>query len=236
MRKRARGGSARRPLGRRRRGEVAVFDIVLFVPLLVVALLFLDSTVSLPTSTVAENVNSSRYAEEAFSSAMEATVPWAQTWFWIPPTGPFGPCPFGCWSDLGGLPDMSVQYWLQYDIYLVSCGVTTQAQLDTYPFQGYFINLTVAEVAMGALPPAPRSTYSSYYFEFNGSATGGAGVGCLNGPHAPPVRAYDSNAPSYPGFSETEVYAWSSTLAPTNYGFGYGGVDRIQVQLGLWGP
>ncbi len=215
--------AARRLRGQR--AEVAVFDIVLFVPLLLVGLLFLNSIVTLPTSTVAENVNSSRYAAEGMATTLQATVPHARTYLWEPP---WWGCPFGCWVR-ANVEDWTVYDLVLWDVYLVSCGVSTQAQLDNRPWMGYYIALTAAEVAQGALAPTPPTTYANYYFEFNGTANGFAGPGCY-GP-VTPVRDYDSNLASYPASPSTQLYTWSTVLQPDQPGEG-----PVMVQLGLWGP
>ena len=234
MNDRGRLGHARgRRRFRRRLGEVAVFDIVLYIPLLLVALLFLDSAVSLPTSTVAENVNSSRYAEQGLATTLGATVPSALSLRWHWPSWPW--CPAGCWVQ--SYPqDWSVSDLILYDVMLVSCqvpypgapgGVVTQQFLDQPPWIGYYINLTAAEVALGALPPAPHTTYSNYYLEFNGTANPFTANSCPAGVPTP-MRAYDGSYPAYPS---TTVYTWSTVLQPDRPGEG-----PVQVQMGFWGP
>ncbi|MDE1820644.1 MAG: hypothetical protein KGJ23_01280 [Euryarchaeota archaeon] len=207
-----------RRVARGERAEVAVFDIVLFVPLLLVALLFLDSVVSLPTSTVAENVNSSRYASEGLATTMQATVWHAKTWGWF--------CnPFYCYWAPTYVRDWTVSDLILWEVYLVSCGVATNTSMDHYPWMGYYIDLTAHEVASGAMPPTSPTTYWNYYLQFNGTANG-AGPGCFSGPT--PMREYDGSYPAYPS---TTVYTWSTVLQPDQFGEG-----PVQVQMAFWGP
>lgn len=233
-----RGREARhaRRMGPRRRGEVAVFDIVLFVPVMLVALLLLDSVVSIPVATVPENVNASRYAYEGLSSTLGATVPLTQIWAWYPPAPWWiSPCPNpgqGCWVQ-SFAQDWEVSSLIELDAYLVSCHantvfgtVVTQAQLDTPGWMGSAISLTAQSVALGNQPGGTvPTTYSSYYFDFN-STSYGFGPGCT-GP-VTPMRAHDGSYPPYP---TGEVYTWSLVLEPDDPGVG-----PVQVVMAFWGP
>jgi hypothetical protein len=214
---------------RRRAGEVAVFDIVLFVPLLLVALLFLESAVSLPQSTVPQNVNSSRYASQGMNALLGSSVPSTRTWMWQPPIWP-GPCwPNGCWFVFRAQ-DWSVRDLILWDVYLVSCGVTTQAQLSNNGWMGSAIGLAAQSVAQGYDPNAPGgspTTFQSYYLQYNGTALG-VTPGCTGPPT--PMRAADGFNPP---LSSTELYTWSTLLQPDPE---LPGQSIVQVQMGYWGP
>lgn len=236
--------------GRRRfarRGEVAVFDIVLFIPLLLVGLLLLDGIVTTPVAGVTENVNSSRYAAEGTATTLGSTV--STTWYFF--YGPCNPNPFsgnpcffycpnpaqGCWIPQH-VNDQPVSALVLLDIELVSChavalgGYTiTQAQLDTPGFMGSAIQETAQSVAEGAGPGAPYPvTYSSYYFDFNGTAVrGGGGFGGTPCPGPiTPERIHDGN---YPNAPTGEVYTWSTVLPPNG-----GNEGPVMVVMAFWGP
>jgi hypothetical protein len=225
-----------------RRGEVAVFDIVLFIPLLIIALLLLDTVVTTPVTNVAENVNSSRYAAEGLATTLGATVRTTNIWAWFPPAPPqWSPCPNpwqGCWYPFYGAQDYSVAELVELDAYLVSCHantvfgtVVTQAQLDTPGWMGWSIGIEAQSVAEGIVAGSAGqpTTYNSYFFDFNGTSYSYAGSGCV-GP-VTPMRTHFPVGSGYPAYPTGQVYTWSVALTPD-----FPGEASVLVEMAFWGP
>lgn len=214
-------GRSRRGLFSRRGGEISIFDIVLLVPLLVVALLFLDTVVTLPTGSVSSTVNASRYASEGLDSVLTATAPNARIYT-------YGLCGFFyyCWYPTDDADD-SIHDLILIDVYLVSCGVTTQRQLDQPGWVGAVINQTAESVAEGAYPAAPSTTFGQYYINYNGTATN-AFFGCQGRPT--PVYVHEGYQPV---FFATNVYTSDIVLNPDPV---FPGEGAVQVVMGFWQP
>lgn len=225
----------RRRLRPHRRAEVAVFDIVLYVPLLLIALLFLQSTLTSPTLVVPENVNSSRYVYKAFTTSMASTVPSALEYNWEPEGFPGCPWPFfpnGCWYVGPSAPGTPVSDLILYDVYLVSCGITSQAQLNAPGWIGYSVNQTVLAVTEGTIPPAATpnpspSTFSNYELLFNGTSLGGT-IACPTSVGM--IHVSDGFNPT--SYGTPDVYTWDAVLYPPL------GSDEgpVLVQIGVWAP
>lgn len=201
--------SGPRRLSRSRRGEIAVFDVVLFMPLMIVALLFLQSALAVQASIVPEMTNGSRYADEGLHTLLTATVPLTRTA-----------------DQTGGnttFQDYSVRQLILWDVYLVSCQTTAQSTLDRSGWVGWSINATAASVAEGTVQSGAPTSFTHYYLAFNGTAP--AGPYCSHPPV--PVHVHLGGTPAV---GLTNVYTSMNVLLRPSLP-GEGGV---QVVLGVW--
>ena len=153
------GMSPARRLRRSRRGEIAAFDIVLFVPLMIVALLFLSSALSVRPTLAQEATNGSRYVYSALNTLLVSTVPTTQT--------------MDTFNHNETAQDWSVRQMMLWDVYLVSCGTTTQGTLDQPGWMGWAINMTARSVAQASPYNASAAAFSHYYVSFNGTSPAG---------------------------------------------------------------
>jgi len=198
--------------GRRsRKGEVAVFDVVLFMPLMFVALLFMQNALSARPSSSEEATNGSTYANAALESLLISTVPTTETKM----------------TQDGIVTDTTVQNWavsalILWDVYLVSCGTTLQSQLDDRGWMGWAINWTALSIAEGANPGGSPSTFSRYYLEFSGDE---ASSSC--GHAAVPVDVVMGDKPLA---RTVDVYTSDSVLIPA----ALPGESQVRVVIGVW--
>lgn len=193
-----------------RRAELAVFDVVLFVPLMIVALIFLQSALSVQTSTSQEVTNGSQYAGEALSALLTSTAPSAEAAVGQP-------------AQNQSLQDWSIGNLILLDVYSSSCNTITQANLDRPGWVGAVIESQASTVSFGTVAGVSSSLFSDYYLQFNGTAEPGAHCGTPT-----PVNVIMGEKPS---LNATDVFTSNKVLIPPALP-GEGGVE---VVLGLWG-
>jgi len=199
--------------GRRsRKGEVAVFDIVLFMPLMFVALLFLTAAFSIRPSLSQEATDGSTYANDALGNLLISTVPSTNL----------------VMVQSGQNVNSTAQNWdvsslILWDVYLVSChNVASQAQLDMPGWIGWSINWTANSIAAGANPGSYPTTFAKYYLEFSGIEKSSS---C--GHSAASVDVVMGEKP-IPG--STNVFTSDSILIPP----ALPGESQVSVVMGVW--
>jgi hypothetical protein len=226
MRRRARG---RQRSGSDRRGEVAAFDIVLFVPLLVVATLFLYAMLSINPVIVDQNYGGTAYASSALQSLLFATAPNATLCVGnVTPSLPTDPChAFNSDWGTGTVQDYSMGQLIVLHLSLLQAVAPGPARaqleqlLESPGWVGYVINDTASQVAMGSPSSANAQTFQEYYLEYQNTSV-------------PSVPCSISSACVYAGFGAAgtsgTVYSASATLTVTGNASSFD-----TVVLGVWG-
>ena len=204
--------------GRRsRKGEVAVFDIVLFMPLMLVALLFLQSAFAVRPSYSQEATNGSTYANAALGNLLISTVPTTKI----------------VMIQSGQSVSTSAQNWavsalILWDVYLVSCqtvynhSALGQNQLDAPGWIGWSINRTAMTIGEGAGQGGTPSTFAKYYLEFSGTETSSS---CGRTPIPVDVVMGDK-----PVSRTADVFTSDSILIPP----ALPGESQVSVVMGVW--
>jgi hypothetical protein len=190
---------------------VAVFDVVLFMPLMLVALLFMQSAFSVKVSVSQEVTNGSRYANQALNTLLISTVPSTQTLL-------------GKGGQATTAQNWNVRSLLLWDAYLLSCGTATQPLLNQPGWMGWSINATALTIAEGAALGATPTTFARYYLQIDNWTTPSGCPGSGQQVHVvwgekPPAQL-------------TDVFTSDNFLIPP----ALPGEEQIQVVMGVWEP
>ncbi len=213
---------------RGRRGEVAAFDVVLFIPLLIVATLFLYAMVSVSPIVEQRNLGGTTYAADALQSFLSATAPNAT--LCVGSSGspvPNDPCQaLNPGWETGTVYDYSMAQLVALHLSLLESltGAGPRASLehllDTPGWAGYVINNTASQVAMGSTVSLNPQTFAEYYLEYQNAST-------------PVSPCAISSACVFMGFDATgttgTIYSSSETVPGPA-----GGASPISVVLGVW--
>ncbi len=220
--------SRRRSLHKTSRGEVAAFDVVLFVPLLIVATLFLYAMLSINPVVTERNFGGTSYAADALQSFLSATAPNATLCVGgTAPSPASDPChAFNTGWRTGNVSDYTMAQLVALHLSLIESvtGASTRAALvrllDTPGWAGYVINNTASQVAMGSSVSLYPQTYPEFYLEFENSTT-------------PSVPCSLIAGCVYYGFSTTgtsgTIYSASAMLLGAS-----SNASPISIVLGVW--
>jgi hypothetical protein len=178
---------------------------------MIVALIFLQSALSVRTSSTQELTNGSQYAVEALNVLLTSTAPSAKASVGHPGVNQT-------------LTDWSIRDLMLWDIYLTSCNSTNQSVLNQPGWVGWVINSSASTVAKGAPAGGNPVLFSNYYLEFNGTARGASSC---NGTPVPIHIVMGQKPP----VNLTSAFTSDNVLIPPSLP-GEGG---IEVVMGLWG-